>query len=128
MRLRGLAIGLFWVLNGRHVNGSPVPSNETLLDSLVLVSAYIFPNQSALEGALKDSSWQRYDNVDASSYWSTGKQDIQTTEVSVVTYAYTADNLARRDGDGKRKHHYLGALAVIPIGGIGYGGWKINEK
>jgi hypothetical protein len=115
-------------LNGRHVNANPVPSNETLLDSLVLVSAYIFPNQSALEGAVKDSSWQRYDNVDASSYWSTGKQDIQTADVSVTTYAYTADNLARRDGDGKKKHHYLGALAIFPIGGIGYGGWKIHDK
>jgi hypothetical protein len=98
MRLRKLALGLFWFLNGRHVNANPVPSNETLLDSLVLVSAYIFPNQSALEGAVKDPSWQRYNNVDASSYWSTGKQDMQTTDVSVMTYAYPADNLARRDG------------------------------
>jgi hypothetical protein len=128
MYLRKLVFGLFWFLNGRHVNANPVPSNETLLDSLVLVSAYIFPNQSALEGAVKDSSWQRYDNVDASSYWSTGKQDIQTADVSVTTYAYTADNLARRDGDGKKKHHYLGALAIFPIDGIGYGGWKIHDK
>jgi hypothetical protein len=132
MRLRQLALGLFWSFNGRDVNASPVPSDETLLDSLVLVSVYLFPNQSSLETAVNGSSWQRYNNVDASSYWSTGKQNIRNTDVSIQTYAYTSDELARRDDDKKNKRNKLigivAGVGVPTVGGAGYGIWKIHDK
>lgn len=127
MFFRRLAVGLICLLDRTQVNANPIASNETAIDNLVLVSAYFFPNQSSLDSAVKDSSWQRYDNADASSYWSTGKQEIKNSDVSIVTYAYSADNLDRRNDNDKKKkkHRYLGYLGVVP--GLG-GAWVIGDQ
>ena len=110
-------------------------SEETEIHSLVLISAYLFPDQSSFEFAIKDPAWHQYDKADPSTYWSTGKQDVQNPSATIATYAYTADNLERRgdDGyvaieDGGKKHKYLGLLGLIPGAAIGAGLYHIGHK
>jgi hypothetical protein len=104
--------------------------HETEVERLVFYTAFLFPDQSSFEDAVKDPSWHRYDKNDPSSYWSTGKQDTSNLNATVATYAYTANTLQRRGGDDdkKKKHAYLGILGIIPGGaGLYYIGQKVYK-
>jgi hypothetical protein len=100
MIIRRLIVAYLYFTSGWClVDAAPASPDEeaTLLEELVLASAYLYTDQSLLELAVKDSSWERYDAIDTSSYWSTGKQGFKNFNASVVTYAHSTNTLFRRD-------------------------------
>lgn len=129
---------LFCILPGPHVGAVPDAKSKPDTPQFVLINDYLFPDESALNGAVKGGSWQQTKD-DNSSYWSSGTQDAGKLNATLLTYIYyvypaetsnqgkLAPSLSARDEDNKdkKKLGYLGILGLIPFG---FGAWYMYKN
>ncbi|KAM0717881.1 hypothetical protein Q7P37_006213 [Cladosporium fusiforme] len=89
--LRVFAAFAFLLVKFSAIAG-PVP---TSFSDIVIVNSFLFPDKTALDRAVNDSTWHQSES-DSSAYWSSNQQDNEKLNATILPLVYGTDKKDRR--------------------------------